>query len=220
MVCFITIKWSTVALPGIPPAWASVICTTFFTLSLMILSYTLPMLLARVISLSFEHLPLVPLPLYSLIMWPWSQLAGICSSWCILFIVVRRAFFVFSSASMKISFGMPSGPRLFFRFSFFYYILEFFVCDFFFSLLIFFITFLQLSFWLDALVEVPLAANSRKGELSEPMMALIEFLGTNFRGILSKIQQLLFKRIHLKIFMSLPKWWPLCVNCNVLTLKM
>ena len=92
MVCFITIRWSTVALPGIPPAWASVICTTFFTLSLMILSYTLPMLLAGVIPLSFEHLPLVPLPLYSLIMWAWSQLDGICPFWCILFIVVRRVF--------------------------------------------------------------------------------------------------------------------------------
>ena len=81
-------------------------------------------------SLSFEHLPLVPFPLYRLIMWPWSQLGGMCSSWCILFMVIRMFFLVLSSTSMKISFGMQSGPRLF-SVLFFYYILEIFVRDFF-----------------------------------------------------------------------------------------
>ena len=39
------IRWSQVALPGMPPAWASVSWTSFFTLSLMILSNTFPGLL-------------------------------------------------------------------------------------------------------------------------------------------------------------------------------
>ena len=57
IVCFRTIRWSAVALPGIPPAWASVIFTCPFILSLIILLYNFPKLLARVIPLSFEHLP-------------------------------------------------------------------------------------------------------------------------------------------------------------------
>ena len=50
-------RWSQVALPGIPPDWASVGWTSFFTLSLMNLSNTFPGLLASVILLSFEHFP-------------------------------------------------------------------------------------------------------------------------------------------------------------------
>ena len=57
IVCFRTIRWSAVALPGIPPAWASVIFTCPFILSLIILSYNFSELLARVIPLSFKHLP-------------------------------------------------------------------------------------------------------------------------------------------------------------------
>ena len=45
IVCFWTIRWSAVALPGIPPAWASVIFTCPFMLSLIIISYNFPKLL-------------------------------------------------------------------------------------------------------------------------------------------------------------------------------
>ena len=63
IVCFRTIKWSTVEHRGFPPACAFVILTSFFTLSFIILSYTFPILLARVIPLSFEHFPFCPFPL-------------------------------------------------------------------------------------------------------------------------------------------------------------
>ena len=63
MVCFKTIRWSTVQHPGLPPTWAFVIVTCFFTLSLMSLSYSFPTLLTSVIPLSFEHFPFSPLPL-------------------------------------------------------------------------------------------------------------------------------------------------------------
>ena len=116
MICLSTMRWSTDALPGIPPAWASVIFTAFFTPSFMILSYTLPTLLARVIPHSFEHLPLVLLPLYRRIMFPWSQLFGIFSFWWILLMVFDNILVVVSLASMNNSFGIPSGPRLFFSF--------------------------------------------------------------------------------------------------------
>ena len=51
IVCFSVMRWSQVALPACDP----VISTCFFILSLTILSYTLPALLARVIPLSLEH---------------------------------------------------------------------------------------------------------------------------------------------------------------------
>ena len=100
MICLSTMRWSTVVLHGIPPAWAPVIFTAFFTLSFMILSYTLPTLLARVIPRSFQHLPLVPLPLYRRIMFPWSQLFKIFSSWWILLMVFNNVLLVASLASM------------------------------------------------------------------------------------------------------------------------
>ena len=107
-----------VALSGMPPACASVISVTFFTLSFIILSYSFPALLARVMPLSFEHLPLVPLPLYGLIMLPCSQLLGIVSSWCIWLIACLSSFLVVGSASMNTSLGISSGPMLFRRLSF------------------------------------------------------------------------------------------------------
>ena len=62
MICLSMMRWSTLTLPGIPPTWASVIFTAFFTLLFMTFSYTLPTWLARIIPYSFEHLSLVPLP--------------------------------------------------------------------------------------------------------------------------------------------------------------
>ena len=59
-VCFRTIKWSTVELPCMPPARAFVITTCCLTLLLIILSYSFPTLLARVIPISFEHFPFLP----------------------------------------------------------------------------------------------------------------------------------------------------------------
>ena len=119
MVCFKTIRWSTIEHPGLPAAWAFVIVTCFFTLSLMILSYSFPTLLASVIPLSFEHFPFSSLPLYSLIISPSSQLRGVSSSLWTFSSISFRTFLVSLFASMKISFGILSGPRLLFLFSFF-----------------------------------------------------------------------------------------------------
>ena len=58
-------RWPVVALPLIPPAWASVIFTIGLALLFTILSNSFPTLLASVIPLSLEHLPLVPFPLYN-----------------------------------------------------------------------------------------------------------------------------------------------------------
>ena len=113
------VRWSQVALPGIPPAWASVNWTCFFTLSLMIRSYNFPGLLARVIPLSFEHFPLIPFPLYSRRMCPSCQLSGISSFSCILLSADLNISLVFLFASMNVSLGISSGPRLFFLLSFF-----------------------------------------------------------------------------------------------------
>ena len=76
--------------PGLPPAWAFVMLTCFFTLSFIILSYTFPILLARVIPLSFEHFPFIPFPLYNLIISPSSQLFGISSVLWIVSIISFR----------------------------------------------------------------------------------------------------------------------------------
>ena len=43
---------------------------------------------------------------------------------------------------------------------------------------------------------------------------LIGPLGTNFSGILIKIQTFSFKKKHLKV--SSAKWWPFCLGLNVL----
>ena len=113
IVCFSVMRWSQVALPGVPPACDPVITTCFFILSLTILSYTLPALLARVIPLSFEHFPFFPLPLYSLRISPSRQLSAL---W-ILLKILHSMCLVSWSASMNTSFGILSGPRLFFLFS-------------------------------------------------------------------------------------------------------
>ena len=114
-----TIRWSVVELPGFPPAWAFVICSSFFILSFIILSYTFPTLLANVMPLSFEHFPLVPFPLYSLIISPSSHAWGMFSDSCAFSIMAFNIFLVSGVPSMNISFGILSGPRLFFLFSFF-----------------------------------------------------------------------------------------------------
>ena len=113
IVCFSVTRWSQVALPGVPPACDPVISTCFFILSLTILSYTLPALLARVIPLSLEHFPFFPLPLYSLRISPSRQLGGIFSALWILLKILHIMFLVSWSASMNTSFGILSGPRLF-----------------------------------------------------------------------------------------------------------
>ena len=56
-------RWSAVDLPFWPPAWASVMSTVLVILLLIILSKSLPMLLARVIPLSLLHFPFLPFPL-------------------------------------------------------------------------------------------------------------------------------------------------------------
>ena len=115
------IRWSQVALPGMPSAWASVSWTSSLTLSLMILSNSFPGLLASVIPLSFEHFPLVPFPLYSLKIWPICQLSGISSLTWIMLNASLKISLVFLFASMNVSLGMSSGPGLSFLFNFYGY---------------------------------------------------------------------------------------------------
>ena len=118
IICFSAIRWSVVALPSFPPAWASVIWVTSLTLSFMTRSYTFPTLLARVIPLSLEHFPFWPLPLYSLMILPSSHDLGMLSSSWTLFIILVRVLVVSRFASRNISLGMSSGPWLFFLLSF------------------------------------------------------------------------------------------------------
>ena len=101
MVSFSTTRWSVVALPFCPPAWFSVMFIFSLALLLSILSNSLPKLLARVIPLSFEHLPLLPLPLYSRIICPFCH----CSGMSLLSAIVCSAFLytsiVWGSALVK-----------------------------------------------------------------------------------------------------------------------
>ena len=82
----------------------------FDILLLIILSNIFPKLLAKVIPLSFEHFPFVPLPLYSRIISPVCHWVGILCVCIILFIVCRYMCFTFGSAFVNISFGILSGP--------------------------------------------------------------------------------------------------------------
>ena len=97
------IRWSQVALTGIPPDWASISWPSFVTLSLMILPNTFLRLLANVIPLPFEHFPLVPVPLYGLRIWPTCQLSGNSSFTCILLKASLKIYLIFLFASMNVS---------------------------------------------------------------------------------------------------------------------
>ena len=77
MTSFRIARWSVVAFPFWPPAWLSVMLILFLALLFNILSNSFPKLLARVMPLSFEHMPLFPFPLYSLIIWPFCHCSGI-----------------------------------------------------------------------------------------------------------------------------------------------
>ena len=68
--------------------------------------------------LSLEHFHLVPFPLYSLIISPSSHARGIFSASCAFSVMAFNIFLVSGVPSMNISFGILSGPRLFFLFSF------------------------------------------------------------------------------------------------------
>ena len=101
-------RLSSLGYPDLPPAWAFVMLTSFFTLWLMILSYTFLPLLANVIPLSFEHLPSIPFFLSF-------HLLPSCWVFCWVFsdrIFSVRISLVSLSASMKVSSGISSGPTL------------------------------------------------------------------------------------------------------------
>ena len=98
------------ALPFLPPACASVIWAFVVALLLTIRSHNLPTLLASVIPLSFEHFHLVPLPLYSLVMFPFSHCSGMFPFSRMWLNIFRYTFRVFAEAFMKTSLGMLSGP--------------------------------------------------------------------------------------------------------------
>ena len=74
------------------------------------LSNVLPMLLERVIPLSLQHLPLVPLPLYSLMTSPLSHCLGIARVFAMLLNTFRYSSFVWALASVRVVFGILSGP--------------------------------------------------------------------------------------------------------------
>ena len=98
------------ALPFWPPAWASVISAIRVALLFTILSNNFPMLLANVMPLSFEHFPLVPLPLYSRVMFPFSHWGGISLFLSILLNMFRYIYLVALEDFVKIPFGILSGP--------------------------------------------------------------------------------------------------------------
>ena len=98
--------WSVVLIPFLPPAWLLVILMVVRIL-LLSLSNVLPMLLERVIPLSLQHLPLVPLPLYSLMTSPLSHCLGIARDFAML---LNTEFFVWALASVRAVFGILSGP--------------------------------------------------------------------------------------------------------------
>ena len=112
-------RWSVVDLPSFPPACASVLFICFRARLLITLSYTFPTLLATVIPRSFEHIPFLPFPLYSLVIVP------ICHCWgvsCFLIMqlnIFLYILFVLLSAFVNISFGISSGQQLFPFFRFF-----------------------------------------------------------------------------------------------------
>ena len=74
------------------------------------LSNVLPILLERVIPLSLQHLPLVPLPLYSLMTSPLSHCLGILRVVAMLLNTFRYSSFVWALASVRAVFGILSGP--------------------------------------------------------------------------------------------------------------
>ena len=82
-------------------AWASVIPAIGVALLFIIFPISFPMLLAIVTPLTFDHLPLVPLPLYSLVMFPFSHFADI--SLFVLDVVWSQAFFSFKGVSPLVS---------------------------------------------------------------------------------------------------------------------
>ena len=102
--------WSVVLIPFLPPAWLLVILMVVRILLLRSLSNVLPMLLERVIPLSLQHLPLVPLPLYSLMTSPLSHCLGISRVFAMLLNTFRYSSFVWALASVRAVFGILSGP--------------------------------------------------------------------------------------------------------------
>ena len=118
MVSFSMRRWSVVALPFFPPAWASEMLTFFRLRSFIIRSYTFPALLDTVIPLSLEHFPFFPLPLYIFVILPFLQVSGICFFSRIMLKILLYISFVLWFASIKTSFGILSGPVLLFRLSF------------------------------------------------------------------------------------------------------
>ena len=97
-------------IPFLPPAWLLVILIVVRILLLRSLSNVLPMLLERVIPLSLQHLPLVPLPLYSLMTSPLSHCLGISLVFAMLLNTFRYSSFVWALASVRAVFGILSGP--------------------------------------------------------------------------------------------------------------
>ena len=121
--------WSVVLIPFLPPAWLLVILMVVRILLLRSLSNVLPMLLERVIPLSLQHLPLVPLPLYSLMTSPLSHCLGIARVFAMLLNTFRYSSFVWTLASVRAVFGILSGPGALCLCKFFYDFVKFFHCE-------------------------------------------------------------------------------------------
>ena len=131
IVSLILSRWSTVAFDFCPPACTSVILIFGVIILLLILSNRFPKLLVRVIPLSFEHLPLTPFALYSLVISPIYHWSGILNVWINLLISFRYISPVCWLACVNISFGNLSGLGALFFFSVVYRFAELLYCRFF-----------------------------------------------------------------------------------------
>ena len=110
MTSFRIARWSVVAFPFWPPAWFSVMFILFLALLFNILSNSFPKLLAMVMPLSFEHIPLFPFPLYSLIIWSFWHCSGISLLLAMVCSISLYISTVWDSAFVNVSFGISSGP--------------------------------------------------------------------------------------------------------------
>ena len=117
IVSFILRMWSVVPMPFLPPACSSDILMFLRMHVLISLSYSLPILLDRVMPLSLLHFPFAPLPLYSLMTLPFCHCVGMFFVDVMWLSALRMIVLVCLFASMNAMFGMLSGPVALFLFS-------------------------------------------------------------------------------------------------------
>ena len=97
----------------LPPAGAWVISAIKVALLFTILSNNFPMLLASVMPLSFEHFPWVPLPLFSRVMFPFSQWGGISLFLSILLYIIQILWLYWTLWRFCLGYCLVQGISLF-----------------------------------------------------------------------------------------------------------